>query len=172
MIFMGSMVAPESIKVVFSAIETPHIRIAGAVRASMSFAIAWEPFEVTYGKSISRVSKKIRDGVVHGRYADGGILNNFPIDELNTTTENPAYAKPIGEDALGARVQHNPSSYGFSLTSSLKEFDESKTPMTNRFHIPITLQDANGIILIASANSFALAIKGKIAFFPLITPIV
>ncbi len=135
MVFMGTMVSPESKKVVFSARETPHIRIADAVRASMSFPIAWEQFDVKYGKSIARTDKRIRDGDIHGRYADGGILNNYPIDELNSDPENPAYQKPTCKDASGSSVQQNPSSYGFSLTSSLKGFDESKTPMTKRLHV-------------------------------------
>ncbi|MBI2791290.1 MAG: patatin-like phospholipase family protein [Gammaproteobacteria bacterium] len=135
MVFMGTMVTPHKKSVIFSANDTPHIRIADAVRCSMSFPGAWEHFHVKYGKSAEGNIKSIRDGDEFGRFADGGILNNYPIDRLNLVDENPAYNKPICEDAIGTQVPQNPCSYGFSLTTSLNKVDENITPATNRLRV-------------------------------------
>lgn len=112
----------EVIEQTFSYKETPNIRIADAVRASMAFPGAFAPKTVRY-----------KDGKVFGVFADGGILNNYPIDELNRQEYYDAQYQPIEKmDHHGKPHQINPCSVGLSLTQNLDNLDENITPLTPR----------------------------------------
>ncbi|NGX32002.1 MAG: hypothetical protein K1060chlam4_00040 [Candidatus Anoxychlamydiales bacterium] len=69
----ASNIEEKEIKIFSSEDEsTKHVRIADAVRASMSIPGVFTPFEI-----IDKNDKKF------GTFVDGGILNNLPIEEFN-----------------------------------------------------------------------------------------
>lgn len=80
---------------IFDSDHTPNVRIADAVRATMSFPLAFEPYEIEINgiKSI---------------FIDGGLINNFPTDHYDDERFLPPgehlNAVGINERTLGLRV--------------------------------------------------------------------
>lgn len=110
----------EMLEQTFSYIDTPNIRIADALRASMAFPGAFLP-------------KTVRDknGKVFGVFADGGILNNYPIDEANRQEYYDTHYRPVEKlDYHGKPHQVNPCAVGLNLISNPAYLDEKITPLT------------------------------------------
>jgi predicted acylesterase/phospholipase RssA len=91
-----------------------NIVIADAVRASMSFPGAFRPFRIREKNSAGEL-------VERGTFADGGILNNYPLDHLSKTGANSAYTLPEVHDIDSALEPMNPGAYGLSLTTHVQE---------------------------------------------------
>lgn len=120
--FMGTALDKGS-SVCFSYDQTPDVVIADAVRASMSFPGAFQPFKVREKNADGKFYK----GDYAGNYADGGILNNYPIDQLSTQPSEDRvspYRFPKVKDIEGNKTTFNPGAYGLSLTTKLRETDE------------------------------------------------
>ncbi len=110
----------EMLEQTFSYLDTPNIRIADALRASMAFPGAFLP-------------KTVRDknGKVFGVFADGGILNNYPIDEANRQEYYDTRYRPIEKlDHHGKPHQVNPCAVGLNLISNPAHLDDKITPLT------------------------------------------
>lgn len=58
---------------IFSTESTPFVRIVDAVRVSLSIPLFFQPYELNY------------DGMRDHVYADGGILDNYPINIFDTS---------------------------------------------------------------------------------------
>lgn len=111
----------EKIEQTFSFVETPNIRIADAVRASMAFPGAFAPWPV-----------RDKQGNLFGIFADGGILNNNPIDIFNQQAYyDPKYRPKEKKDHRGVVHQINPTSVSLALTL-LEDLDDEITPFTSR----------------------------------------
>jgi len=111
----------------FSAEDTPNVLLIDALRASMSFPTAFKPWDVR------QKDPKTKEISVIGTFADGGIGNNFPIDEFNKKRfQDENY--PLQETAHKRSrilVMRNPCSVGLSLCS-LEKLDPEITPFTDR----------------------------------------
>lgn len=111
----------EQIEQTFSYKHTPDIRIADALRASMAFPGAFQPWPVRY-----------KNGDLFGMFADGGILNNYPIDVFNDEEfYDPHYGSIQKNDHRQKPHQINPCSLGYSLTA-LDQLNPEITPFTER----------------------------------------
>lgn len=130
LIFKGTRIdGGKSQEVTFSADneETADVCIVDAVRASMSFPGAFEPWNVM---------KKTADGrfTLFGVFTDGGVLNNFPITVFNESSyEDPHYKRvdtKVGTQADS--IPRNPCSVGLALCSKLKKLNPDVTPLTVR----------------------------------------
>ncbi|MBS0288271.1 MAG: patatin-like phospholipase family protein [Proteobacteria bacterium] len=130
MIFKGTRIdGDKAQEITFSADneETADVRIVDAVRASMSFPGAFEPWNVM---------KKMPDGSlkIYGIFTDGGVLNNFPITVFNEASyEDPHYKRvdtKVGTQADS--IPRNPCSVGLALCSKLKKLNPQITPFTPR----------------------------------------
>lgn len=105
----------------FSYLHTPDIRVVDALRASMAFPGAFAPWTVRY-----------KDGRKFGTFADGGVLNNYPIDVFNDERFYDEQYRSVQKiDHHGKLHQVNPCSFGLSLTA-LERLDEEITPFTDR----------------------------------------
>ncbi|MBS0287309.1 MAG: patatin-like phospholipase family protein [Proteobacteria bacterium] len=112
----------EVIEQTFSYFDTPHIRIADALRASMAFPGAFAPKTVRY-----------KNGKVFGVFADGGILNNYPVDEANRKEFLPDEYKAVEKkDIHGKAHQLNPAVVGFNLITNVEHLDDEITPFSSR----------------------------------------
>lgn len=115
---------------VFSFETTPDVVIADAFRATISFPAAFEPWEVHQREYVTDNSGK---SIIHyqslGFFADGGILNNLPIDCFNRQQFSDNHY-PANEriDQHGKPVHVNPCTVAFSLTS-LDELRDEITPL-------------------------------------------
>lgn len=125
LVFKGTRYQPrpgEEKEQTFSYKTTPNVLIADAVRASMAFPAAFIPWKV---RERDPITNELKD---FGRFADGGLQNNYPIDLFGQSEfEDPHY--PLIE-YKSTRV--NPSSLGWSLTSKLEKLDPNITPLTSR----------------------------------------
>lgn len=125
MIFKATNISQPGIETTFSAEKTPNVRIVDAVRASMSFPFAFDPWPVY----------EIIDGNMQkmGDFTDGGVLCNFPIEIFNEQTyEDPNY--PGVDTTIGDSknpIRRNPCSVGLRLCP-LNELDEEITPQSAR----------------------------------------
>lgn len=109
---------------IFSFETTPDVVLADAVRATMSFPGAFAPWPVR--------ERKRDEFKIIGFFADGGVLNNFPVTSFNShhyADEN--YRSLERHDQNDNPVQVNPCVVGFSLTT-LDKLDNEITPMTPR----------------------------------------
>ncbi len=114
--------AGERIEQTFSYIDTPNIRIADALRASMAFPGAFAPMTV-----------RDKQGKIFGVFADGGILNNYPIDEACRQEYQDRRYKPLERlDNEGKAQQVNPCAVGFNLVNNLDHLDDNITPLSPR----------------------------------------
>ncbi len=112
----------EIVEQTFSYLDTPNVRIADAVRASMAFPGAFLPFTV-----------REKNGQVFGVFADGGILSNWPIDAANRKEYyDPKYLPVEKLDHLGKPHQINPCAVGLNLVSNLEHLDDRITPFSPR----------------------------------------
>jgi predicted acylesterase/phospholipase RssA/ankyrin repeat protein len=111
--------------------ETTHaVKIADAVRASMSIPGIYRPWQI-----------KGTDGKVWGTFVDGGVLNNFPINLLD---EKSYAATHLGikydlvqQLSSTGPVQVNPCSIGFTFADDLKYLDPDITPLTEHLQAQI-----------------------------------
>jgi len=113
---------------VFSFETTPDVVIVDAFRATISYPGLFEPWQVR--------QKEIINGKVNfkllGFFADGGILNNFPITCYNKQCySDPHYQTLERLDHHNMPVKVNPNVVGFSLTA-LEDLNEEFTPLTAR----------------------------------------
>lgn len=121
----------ERIEQTFSYEETPNIRIADAVRASMAFPGAFAPWQV-----------KDKEGNLFGVFADGGILNNNPVDVFGKQAYFDRKYKPIEkQDHRGGVHQINPCVVAFSLTD-FEDLDDNITPYSPRIRGLKTRQES------------------------------
>lgn len=100
------------------------VKLADAVRASMSIPSVYEPW-------------KIQDinGNYIGTYVDGGVLNNFPIEMLddNAFTDTHLgikYELVQQHTKDGAPILVNPCSFGFSFVDEYEELRPEVTELT------------------------------------------
>ncbi|MBS0289508.1 MAG: ankyrin repeat domain-containing protein [Proteobacteria bacterium] len=109
--------------VVFSALTTPNVRIADAVRASMSIPPAFKPVEV-----------REQDGKVVGLFYDGGIMNNLPLDLLDKIeyAEDGYKMQYHAHQREKRDVPCNPCSLGLKLVSNLADLNNDITPFSQR----------------------------------------
>lgn len=94
--------------------EQEKVKIADAVRASMSIPGAYYPFNII-----------ATDGEDFGIYVDGGVLNNFPIelldhDDFTKTHLGVDYHLVKKTNDQGEVVCCNPGTLGFSLVREIK----------------------------------------------------
>ncbi len=127
MVFKGTMLKPEVKEFTFSADDTPDVVIVDAVRASMSFPGAFEPWEV----KIKLADDNLK---TFGTFTDGGVLNNYPITVFNDKSyEDPNYPRedtPLSSQA--DKIARNPCSVGLALCSKLLKLNKNITPFTPR----------------------------------------
>lgn len=117
---------------VFSFETTPDVLIADALRATMSYPGAFEPWEVR--EKVWNVGNGYEFKSL-GFHADGGILNNLPVDVYNCQAyRDPRFQFIERKDRHDHIAQVNPCVVGFSLTS-LEELDEKITPMPARLKV-------------------------------------
>ncbi|MBS0290687.1 MAG: patatin-like phospholipase family protein [Proteobacteria bacterium] len=116
----------------FSFEETPEVCIADALRASMAFPVAFKPWKVKQKEFNKNANDKSYSLETFGVFADGGILNNYPIDVFNSQSYYDGQYLPVErKDHNGKPIEINPCALGFSLTP-LKHLDNNITPMTQR----------------------------------------
>jgi predicted acylesterase/phospholipase RssA len=118
LIVTGTQILPNGSKkaVVFSEYDSPNVVIADAIRASMSFPGAFEPFIV---REKQRVGDEITFNEI-GTFVDGGVMNNWPIDLL----DNERYSHPD----YPLQNKMNQCSFGATLCSA-SSLDASITPI-------------------------------------------
>ncbi len=93
-------------------VRVKDLRIADAVRASMSIPPAYGPIEV-----------RTKDGTSVGLFRDGGILNNLPLELLD---DKDLVAKGYKTKKLGT-VDLNPSVVAFKFITDIKKLNPNKT---------------------------------------------
>ncbi|MBN9287970.1 MAG: hypothetical protein BGO43_00490 [Gammaproteobacteria bacterium 39-13] len=135
---------------IFSFETTPDVVIADAFRATIGFPTAFEPWEVRQKEYLYETNlegKPLKDELDQfkplrdkdgkpqftfkslGFFADGGILNNFPVSSYNKKYYvDPKYPFIERKDQHENPVQVNPCVLGFSLTA-LEDLDETITPL-------------------------------------------
>lgn len=116
---------------VFSYETTPDVVIADAFRATISFPAAFEPWEVHQREYVTDINsgESTARYTSLGFFADGGILNNLPIDCFNSQHYADAhYLANERHDEHGKPIQVNPCSVAFSLTT-LDELKDEITPL-------------------------------------------
>ncbi len=111
--------------IAFSSLDpaTSEVKIADAVRASMSIPGVYQPWEVI------DINEKN-----WGTFVDGGVLNNFPINllddpELTQTHLGIKYNLAPKKGKLGP-AQVNPCSFGFTFADTLSNLKPKITPLT------------------------------------------
>lgn len=133
----GTRVHSDSAKrdnVVFSAEgDMKDVRIADAVRASMSIPPAYKPCNV-----------RKKDGTSIGLFYDGGILNNLPLDIFDKPqfVADGYQLKHFVHKKSKVDVPSNPSSLGFKLVSRLDKLNKEITPFSKRIK---ALRTKNGL---------------------------
>lgn len=110
----------------FDAYHSPNVVIRDALRASMSFPGAFTPWVI-------RVKNENQNFKPIGTFADGGILNNYPIGVFSRPEyKDTHYRFSISTHSnTGKRVESNPLALGFSL-SNLSGCHSDITPFTPR----------------------------------------
>ncbi|MCS5711524.1 patatin-like phospholipase family protein [Candidatus Berkiella aquae] len=130
---------------VFSFENTPDVVIADAFRATISFPGAFEPWQVRQKEFIYETGadgKQIQSLDIHGNpqfvfkslgyFADGGILNNFPVNAFNSQYYSDSHYQMLErKDEHHLPVQVNPCVVGFSITP-IEELNEAITPLPSR----------------------------------------
>lgn len=134
----------------FSHMDTPNVRVVDALRASMSFPLAFAPWQVFEKDLVTGRFKPL------GFYADGGLACNFPIEVFNQKHyEDPNYPRVLTPSPSSTTaVERNPCSIGLSLCS-LEKLDDSITPFTERLQ---ELRQAKGLQSRASSSSSSSAV--------------
>lgn len=94
----------------FDAEQTPNVKIADAVRATMSFPGAFETYDISIGDQLST-------------FIDGGVVNNFPMEYY----DEKKFCR-MGSDLNNIGV--NPFTLGLRVDSE-KEINNFKYGMTN-----------------------------------------
>ncbi len=109
-----------AVECTFSFEETPNARVADAIRASMAFPGAFQPWTI-----------KNKDETVVGTFTDGGVLNNYPVDIFGADAyQDPHYPHYTKNDKYSKTHRISPAVVGLNLTGSVHKFDPSITPMT------------------------------------------
>ena len=93
-----------------------NVRIADAVRASMSIPGIFQTHTIAYTYSID----EYQTTTVEGKYADGGMILNFPLRLFDPLTYQKHLIESVMRQDLSFR-KPNPATFGFSLSPSLPE---------------------------------------------------
>lgn len=103
--------------VVFDSARTPGVRIANAVRASMSIPIVFEP------------------KVIEGRkLVDGGVAYNYPIDTYDhDLAADPVVGFYLHEKEPGPRTVSGPVETALALISAAREASNKRLTDENRY---------------------------------------
>lgn len=122
----------ESYEVVFGVENFPRVRIADAFCASAALPPVYEPVLV-----------REKDGTEVGRFNDGGLLNNFPVEVFddNAYCERHYKLQFIRYKHQATPYAINPCTMGFSLVSHVDQLDPEITPFTPRL---VELTKING----------------------------
>lgn len=91
---------------VFSRRHTPQFPVAEAVGISMNLPLLFKPVEVEANVPTGQYNQRSDD--YHGRWIDGGVLNNFPLHAFDFLSPAPAprypNLRPLHPNILGLRL--------------------------------------------------------------------
>lgn len=91
---------------VFSRRHTPLFPVAEAVGISMNLPLLFKPVEVDANVPVGAYNQRSDD--YHGRWMDGGVLNNFPLHAFDYLSPAPSPAhpdlRPLNPNVLGLRL--------------------------------------------------------------------
>jgi len=104
---------------VFSRHHTPDFPVAEAVGISMNLPFIFKPVKVEANVPTGRYNQNTHD--YHGRWVDGGILNNFPLHAFDAagpavSTSHPNL-RPLNPKILGLRLTEGPTAGSTSATT-------------------------------------------------------
>lgn len=97
---------------VFSVRHTPDFPVAEAVGISMNLPVLFKPVVVEANVAVGAYNQRADD--YHGRWMDGGVLNNFPLHAFDYLSPSVSSRfpnlRPLNPNVLGLRLTDGPSS--------------------------------------------------------------
>lgn len=112
---------------VFSKRHTPLFPVAEAVGISMNLPLVFKPVEVEATVPTGQYNQRSDD--YHGRWIDGGVLNNFPLHAFDFLSPVPAprypNLRPLHPNILGLRLTdgYPPGAAGSAPATAPGTFD-------------------------------------------------
>lgn len=95
---------------VFSMRHTPEFPVAEAVGISMNLPLLFKPVHVEANVPVGPYNRRADD--YHGKWVDGGVLNNFPLHAFDflspaVSRQHPGL-RPLNRNMLGLRLTEGP----------------------------------------------------------------